>query len=905
MDYKNTLNMPDTSFEMRGNLPKKEPGILKQWQENNYYQDLLQHHKGQKAFVLHDGPPYANGNLHAGTAMNRVIKDFIVRSHAMSGCYTPYFPGWDTHGLPIENAIQKLGVDRKSLSPADFRRKCDEYAHEQIAQQMDTEKRLGQIADYEHPYITLTKEFEARQIRNFEKMALDGLIFQGLKPVYWSPFNETAVADSEIVYRDVKDATIYLAFQIADGKGILNENDYFVIWTTTPWTIPANEAVCLNEAFDYVEVATEKGNLICLAKLADQLLAKFGLENKGVLRTLKGKELEGITYHHVVLDKECPVLLGNHVTDEDGTGVVHTAGGHGLDDFMVCAKYGIAPINTVDSVGKMNSEAGKYEGMFFEDCSKAIIHDMNEKGCLLAVESITHSYPHDDRLKKKVIFRAVKQWFCSIDKIKDKLLNQIDNEVTWHNSFGEKRMHNMIQDRGDWCISRQRLWGVPIPIFYCEDGSPIIEKEVFEHVADLFEQYGSNVWFEREAKDLLPEGYTNEKSPNGVFTKEKDIMDVWFDSGSSWSELEARGMDYPCDLYFEGSDQYRGWFNSSLIVGTAVKGRAPYREVLSHGYVVDSKGEKMSKSLGNVVNPMDIIQKNGADVFRLWAMVSDFKQDLKLGDSNIKQVSDQYRKIRNTFRFLLGNINPSDFDPKKDMVSYENLEMVDKYILVRLNDVVREVREDVIKYDYVAANKVLMNFMVNELSSYYCDFTKDILYCEKKDDHRRRQVQSVYWMATDKLVRLWAPFLVYTMEEVWQHFNDDCEKSVHNTEFPAVESYVDEEEIRTEGEKLMEVRSHVLKALEEARNEKLIKSSQEAAISLAAPEDVTTLLSKALSDKVSQWMIVSQCDMEKADEISVKVRKADGVKCPRCWNYSTEADSEGLCPRCQAVLNNK
>lgn len=904
MDYKNTLNMPDTSFEMRGNLPKKEPGILKQWQENNYYQDLLQHHKGQKAFVLHDGPPYANGNLHAGTAMNRVIKDFIVRSHAMSGCYTPYFPGWDTHGLPIENAIQKLGVDRKSLSPADFRRKCDEYAHEQIAQQMDTEKRLGQIADYEHPYITLTKEFEARQIRNFEKMALDGLIFQGLKPVYWSPFNETAVADSEIVYRDVKDATIYLAFQIADGKGILNENDYFVIWTTTPWTIPANEAVCLNEAFDYVEVATEKGNLVCLAKLADQLLAKFGLENKGVLRTFKGKELEGITYHHVVLDKECPVILGNHVTDEDGTGVVHTAGGHGLDDFMVCAKYGIAPINTVDSVGKMNSEAGKYEGMFFEDCSKAIIHDMNEKGCLLAVESITHSYPHDDRLKKKVIFRAVKQWFCSIDKIKDKLLNQIDNEVTWHNSFGEKRMHNMIQDRGDWCISRQRLWGVPIPIFYCEDGSPIIEKEVFEHVADLFEQYGSNVWFEREAKDLLPEGYTNEKSPNGVFTKEKDIMDVWFDSGSSWSELEARGMDYPCDLYFEGSDQYRGWFNSSLIVGTAVKGRAPYREVLSHGYVVDSKGEKMSKSLGNVVNPMDIIEKNGADVFRLWAMVSDFKQDLKLGDSNIKQVSDQYRKIRNTFRFLLGNINPADFDPKKDMVAYEDLEMVDKYILVVLNDVVKEVREDVLKYDYVAANKVLMNFMVNELSSYYCDFTKDILYCEKKDDHRRRQVQSVYWMATDKLVRLWAPFLVYTMEEVWQHFNDDCEKSVHNTEFPAVESYGDEEEIKAEGEKLMEVRSHVLKALEEARNEKLIKSSQEAAISLAAPEDVTALLSKTLSDKVSQWMIVSQCDMEKAEEISVKVKKADGVKCPRCWNYSTEADSEELCPRCHAVMNN-
>ena len=665
MDYKETLHMPKTDFEMRGNLTKKEPGILKQWQENNYYQDLLKHHEGQKTFILHDGPPYANGNLHAGTAMNRVIKDFINRTHAMSGYYTPFFPGWDTHGLPIENAIQKLGVDRKKLSAADFRKKCDEYAHEQIAQQMETEKRLGQIADYDHPYITLKKEFEANQIKNFASMALDGLIFQGLKPVYWSPFNETAVADSEIVYRDVKDATIYLAFQIADGKGILDENDYFVIWTTTPWTIPSNEAVCLNERLEYSEVQTKKGKLIVLSKFVDKLLEKFELENQGVLRTFKGKELEGITYHHVVLDKECPTLLGNHVTDEDGTGVVHTAGGHGLDDFMVCAKYGIPPINTVDTTGHMNEEAGKYQGMFFEDCSKAIIHDMNEQGCLLAVESITHSYPHDDRLKKKVIFRAVKQWFCSIDKIKDKLLDQIDNNVIWHNSFGQKRMHNMIQDRGDWCISRQRLWGVPIPIFYCEDGSPIMEKEVFDHVAELFEEYGSNVWFEREAKDLLPEGYTNEKSPNGSFTKETDIMDVWFDSGSSWRELEARGFDYPCDLYFEGSDQYRGWFNSSLIVSTAVNGTAPYKEVLSHGYVVDSKGEKMSKSLGNVVNPMDIINVNGADVFRLWAMTSDFKQDLKLGPANIKQVSDQYRKIRNTFRFLLGNVNPEDFDPKR------------------------------------------------------------------------------------------------------------------------------------------------------------------------------------------------------------------------------------------------
>ena len=902
MDFKNTLNMPNTDFEMRGNLAKKEPGILKQWEENNYYQDLLDHHKGQKAFVLHDGPPYANGNLHAGTAMNRVIKDFINRTHAMSGYYTPYFPGWDTHGLPIENAIQKLGVDRKKLSAAEFRKKCDEYAHEQIAQQMATEKRLGQIADYAHPYITLNKEFEARQVRNFSKMALDGLIFQGLKPVYWSPFNETAVADSEIVYKDVKDSTIYLAFQIADGKGVLDSDDYYVIWTTTPWTIPSNEAVSLNERLEYAEVLTEKGKLIVLSKFVDTLLEKFHLENKGILRTFKGKELEGITYHHVVLDKECPTLLGNHVTDEDGTGVVHTAGGHGMDDFLVCAKYGIAPINTVDSIGHMNEEAGKYQGMFFEDCSKAVIHDMSEKGCLLAVENIVHSYPHDDRLKKKVIFRAVKQWFCSIDKIKEQLLDQIDNNVTWHNSFGQKRMHNMIHDRGDWCISRQRLWGVPIPIFYCEDGTPIMEKEVFDHIADLFEEYGSNVWFEREAADLLPEGYTNAKSPNGVFTKETDIMDVWFDSGSSWRELEARGLEFPCDMYFEGSDQYRGWFNSSLIVATAVKGRAPYKEVLSHGYVVDSKGEKMSKSVGNVVNPMDIINANGADVFRLWAMTSDFKADLKLGPSNIKQVSDQYRKIRNTFRFLLGNVNPEDFDPKKDMVAYENLTEIDQFVLVALNDVVKEVREDVLAYDYVAANKALMNFMVNELSSYYCDFTKDILYCEEKDNPRRRQVQSVYWVCADKLVKLWAPFLVFTCEEVWAHFNDDAEKSVHNTEFPAVEEYSNAEEVKANAKKMLDVRSTVLKALEDARNEKMIKSNQEASIQLGVPEDVQALFSSKLDSALSQWLIVSNTEVSTSEEVTVKVEKASGTKCPRCWNYSVNPDEDDLCPRCHAVL---
>lgn len=904
MDYKETLHMPNTTFEMRGNLAKKEPGILKKWQENNYYQNILAHHEGEKSFILHDGPPYANGNLHAGTAMNRVIKDFIVRSHAMSGYYTPFFPGWDTHGLPIENAIQKLGVNRKEMSSADFRKKCEEYARQQIAQQMETEKRLGQIADYDHPYISLLPGFEARQVRTFGKMASEGMIFQGLKPVYWSPFNETAVADSEIVYKDVKDATIYLAFQIADGKGVLDSDDYYVIWTTTPWTIPANEAVSLNPDLTYAEVLTEKGKLVVLEKFVDALLAKFHLENKGILRTFKGQELEGITYHHVVLDKECPTLVGNHVTDEDGTGVVHTAGGHGLDDYLVCAKYGLAPINTVDYQGNMNEEAGeKYKGMFFEDCSKAIIHDMNEKGCLLAVENIVHSYPHDDRLKKKVIFRAVKQWFCSIDKLKPQLLDEIDNKIKWHNSFGQKRMHNMIADRGDWCISRQRLWGVPIPIIYNEDGSPIMELEVFNHIADLFEEHGSNYWFEHDAKELLPEGYTNEKSPNGIFTKEKDIMDVWFDSGSSWNELIARGYDYPCDIYFEGSDQYRGWFNSSLIVSTAVNGTAPYKEVLSHGYVVDSNGEKMSKSVGNVVNPLDIINVNGADVFRLWAMTSDFKEDLKLGPSNIKQVSDQYRKIRNTFRFLLGNVNAEDFNPKKDMLSYDELTAVDQYILVRLNDVVKAVRQDTEEYDYVDASKVLTNFMVVELSSYYCDFTKDILYCDALDDVRRRQVQTVYWTCLDTLVKLWAPFLCYTTEEVWEHFNNDEAESVHYCHFPEVHTYANEQELKDTFTSLLNVRDAVMKALEESRSEKTIGTAQEAHAVIECTKADKELLEGTLKEDVAQWLIVSKATLKEAETNKVSILKATGDKCPRCWNYTEEADENGLCPRCHRVMS--
>ncbi len=904
MEYKDTLQMPKTDFEMRGNLPNKEPDILKKWQEDDYYHKFLEKNAGNKQFVLHDGPPYANGNLHAGTAMNRSIKDFIIRSKAMMGYYTPFFPGWDTHGLPIENAVQKLGVNRKEVSPKQFREKCEEYAHQQIAQQMETEKRLGQIADYDNPYITLKKEFEARQIRSFAKMALDGMIYQGLKPIYWSPYQETAIADSEIVYIDRKDPTIYVAFNVKDGKGVLDGDEKFVIWTTTPWTIPANLAICLHPDFTYAVVKTEKGKLIFLESMKDKLLEKFGLTGE-VIKTYKGKQLEGITVYHVLDNsRESVIICGEHVTDEDGTGCVHTAPGHGLDDYYVGVKYGLKAFCPVDEKGCLTSEAGKeLEGKFVLDANKDVVQMLDANGTLLKMEWITHSYPHDDRLKKPVIFRATVQWFASIDKIKPQLLNAI-KDVKWLNTFGETRITNMIRDRKDWCISRQRLWGVPIPIIYNEDKSPIIEAEVFEHIAKLFEENGSTCWFELDAKDLLPAAYTNPKSPNGNFTKEKDIMDVWFDSGSSWNELIARGYSYPCDLYFEGSDQYRGWFNSSLIVSVANHNTAPYKSVLSHGWVCDSKGEAMHKSVGNVVNPLDIINRYGADILRLWAASEDFKADMRIGDSNLKQISDMYRKVRNTFRFLLGNI--SDFN-KDNLVKYEDLEAVDKYIMISLNDMAKKVIDAYDKYDFVAASSTMVNFMTNELSSYYCDFGKDILYCDAKDSSRRRKMQTVLYHAVDYLVKLWSPILVYTSDEIWTYFNSGEANSVHYTHFPKVEEYNDADTIKNNFTRLHQIRSDIFKAREDAINAKVIEKPMQAHALLHVSDEDKKLLLDAFGDKINQWLIIAKVsfvddELTKYENIEVKIEKAQGHVCPRCWNIVEEENEDGLCDRCAKVI---
>ncbi|MGL5915190.1 MAG: isoleucine--tRNA ligase, partial [Culicoidibacterales bacterium] len=679
MDYKSTLLMPKTDFPMRGNLPKREPMMQAQWEEQGLYGKIQEKNAGRPFFILHDGPPYANGNIHMGHALNKILKDFVVRYKSMTGFQSPLIPGWDTHGLPIESAVTNSGVDRKALSIVAFRELCEAYALEQVANQKTQFKRLGVNADWENPYITLHKTFEARQIEVFGKMAEAGLIFKGLKPVYWSPSSESALAEAEIEYQDKRSASIYVAFDVVDGKGIVHNDEAFVIWTTTPWTLPANLGISVNPELDYDVVAVGDKKYIVLSQLVEQLTTELDWENPQVTRTIIGRELEGVLAQHPFYDRTSLVMVGDHVTTEAGTGCVHTAPGHGEDDFIVGKKYGLDVLCPVDGEGKMTKEAPGFEGLFYEDVNKLVTELLTEKGALLKLSFIKHSYPHDWRTKKPVIYRATNQWFASVDKIRDELLEQV-KATNWLPSWGETRLGNMMRDRGDWCISRQRVWGVPIPIFYAEDETPIMTPETMKHVADLFREHGSNIWFEREAKDLLPAGFTHPNSPNGKFSKETDIMDVWFDSGSSHtSVLVERGLPYPADLYLEGSDQYRGWFNSSLITGTATQGTAPYKSVLSHGFVLDAKGNKMSKSVGNVVDPLKMMNLFGGDILRLWVATVDYQSDVRISDDVVKQVAESYRKIRNTFRFLLGNTN--DFTIATDRVAIEAMPEVHQYMM--------------------------------------------------------------------------------------------------------------------------------------------------------------------------------------------------------------------------------
>ncbi|MCB5235274.1 MULTISPECIES: isoleucine--tRNA ligase [Niallia] len=915
MEYKDTLLMPKTAFPMRGNLPNREPEIQAKWKEMNIYEKVQDRTQGRPIFVLHDGPPYANGDIHIGHALNKILKDFIVRYKSMTGFQAPYVPGWDTHGLPIEQALTNKGVKRKEMTIAEFRKLCEEYALGQIDSQREQFKRLGVRGDWENPYITLKPAYEAQQIKVFGEMAKKGYIYKGKKPVYWSPTSESALAEAEIEYKDKKSASIYVGFKVKDGKGVLAEDVQIVIWTTTPWTIPANLGISVHPTLTYVVVEEKDNKYLVAQDLLESVKTEIGWEEAKVVQEVKGSELEYILAAHPIYGRDSLVMLGEHVTTDAGTGCVHTAPGHGEDDFLVGQKYGLEVLCPVDDKGVMTEEAPGFEGLFYDKANKPITEKLEEVGALLKLQFITHSYPHDWRTKKPVIFRATAQWFASIKDFRNELLDAV-KETAWVPAWGETRLYNMVRDRGDWCISRQRAWGVPIPVFYAENGDSIITDETIEHISNLFRENGSNIWFEKSAKELLPAGFTHPGSPNGEFTKETDIMDVWFDSGSSHQAvlLEREDLQRPADLYLEGSDQYRGWFNSSLSTSVAVTGKAPYKAVLSHGFVLDGEGRKMSKSLGNVMVPAKVMNQLGADILRLWVASVDFQADVRVSDAILKQVTEGYRKIRNTFRFLLGNL--ADFNPETDALSYEELREVDQFMLIKLNKLIKNVTESYDRYEFSTIYHNINNFCTLDLSAFYLDFSKDVLYIEATNNKERRAIQTVLYESLISLTKLVAPILPHTADEVWDHISSANEESVQLTDFPEYTTFGNSDILEEKWNKFLVVRDDVLKALEEARNQKVIGKSLAAKVTLYVNEEVNTLLN-SIQENLQQLFIVSGFEIAgeynsapeealKLEHAAIVVSKADGETCERCWTVTTDVGKveahPTLCERCAHVV---
>lgn len=898
---------------MRGNLPNKEPLRREEWENEKLYEKTLERTKGRPLFVLHDGPPYANGDLHIGHALNQILKDFIVRYKSMSGFHAPYVPGWDTHGLPIETALTKnKKIDRKKMSTAEFRQKCAEYALEQVDRQREQRKQLGATGDWDNPYITLTKDYEAAQIKVFGEMAKKGYIYKGLKPVYWSPSSESALAEAEIEYQDKRSPSIYVAYEVTDGRGVLEEGVKIIIWTTTPWTIPASLGISLHPDLEYVVVQVKDEKYVVAHELLEAIAEELDWDDYKTVHSFMGRRAENAIAKHPFYDKDIIVMNGTHVTIEAGTGCVHTAPGHGEDDFYVSKKYNVEAFCPVDDRGFFTDEAPGFTGMFYDDANKAVSEKLEEVGALLSLKFITHSYPHDWRTKKPTIFRATSQWFASIKDFRENILEEI-KEVEWHPHWGETRLYNMVRDREDWCISRQRTWGVPIPVFYGEDHTPIITDETIDHVSELFREHGSNIWFEWDAKDLLPEGYTSEHSPNGKFTKETDIMDVWFDSGSSHEAvlMEREELRRPADIYLEGSDQYRGWFNSSLSTSVAVTGKAPYKGVLSHGFVLDGDGRKMSKSLGNIIPPSNILKQLGADILRLWVASVDYQADVRISQDILKQVAENYRKIRNTFRFMLANL--ADFDPSKDAVAEKDLEEVDRYMLHRLQRLVADAKKDYDGFHFADVFQAIHNYISIDLSAFYLDFAKDILYIEAENNHRRRSIQTVYYETLVSIVKLLTPIMPHTTEEVWEHINGVDARYVQLTDMPearTVENF--DETAQEKWDYFMKVRSDVLKSLEEARNDKIIGKPLEAKITIEAKDEQTKEVLASIPN-IHQLLIVSEAVLNEAHPkakdyryVRIYVEKHPGEKCDRCWMLSDTVGKDEkhpeLCTRCADVV---
>ena len=919
-DYGKTLNLPNTEFPMRASLPQREPEMLAKWEQMDIYNSLMKRNAEKPKYILHDGPPFANGDIHIGHALNKILKDIVIKQKTMTGYCTPYIPGWDTHGLPIERqAIKKLGINKSEVSPVQFRQVCRDFALTYVNNQREQFKRLGVIADWENPYLTLLPEFEGKQIETFGEMAKRGYIYKGLKPVIWCTDCETALAEAEIEYKEDTSNSIYVKFPVKEdfGKfGELKDKVFFVIWTTTTWTLPGNVAISVNPHFEYSLLQTGDEIYVIAKELIEATVNATGIGDYKIVGEFKGSDLENMVCAHPFLDRDSLVINGEHVTLEAGTGCVHTAPGHGADDYIACKNYDVPMIVPVDGKGYLNEFAGKFAGLFYEKSNPEIIKELEERNLLLAVTPISHSYPHCWRCSHPIVFRATEQWFASVDGFKEKALEAIKN-VNWIPTWGEDRISSMVADRSDWCISRQRMWGVPIPIFYCDDcKQPVIDGQAIDSVAKVFSVKGSDAWYELDAKELLPEGFKC-TCGGSTFTKEKDTMDVWFDSGSSHTAvLETRKeLSFPADLYLEGNDQYRGWFQSSLLTSVAKNGVAPYKSVLTHGFVIDEEKKKMSKSLGNGLPPVEIINEYGADILRLWAASADYKSDIRISKDILKQLSEVYRKIRNTSRYILGTI--SDFNPDTDMVT--DFEEIDRFALMRLNKLIEKVNNAYESFEYHVLYHAIHNFCVVDLSNFYLDIIKDRTYCEKTDSKIRRSSQTAMYIILDSLVRMIAPVLSFTAEEIWQFMPHKKEKKAESILFVEMlkvnDSYYSQE-LEEKWDKVLSLRDDVSKALEIARNSKIIGKSLDAKVTLYADDKNMEFLKAILKD-LSTILIISSVALEDVKNapdgsyvaenitgIKISVTTPDGEKCARCWMFSESVGHthDDLCDRCASVV---
>ncbi len=923
-DYNKTLNLPETEFNMRGALPQREPAWVEEWQEKQLYHKMIKNNEGKPQYILHDGPPYANGDIHLGTALNKVLKDFIIRQKNMSGYQAPYVPGWDTHGLPIELKARKKAGVTSDIGPVELRKICKEFALHYLDNQRNQFKRLGILGEWENPYMTLKPEFEAKQVEIFGNMAQKGYIYKGLKPVYWCPDCNTALAEAEIEYEEDPCYSIYVKFAVKDDKGKLASlgvdvaKTYFVIWTTTTWTLPGNMAICLGPEYEYCAVKANGEYYIMAKELAPAAMKAAEIEDYELIGSVSGKDLEYIVCQHPFLNRESLVIVGDHVTLDSGTGCVHTAPGHGVEDFEVCVNHypEIPIVVPVDNVGKLTADAGEFAGLTTDDANKAIAKKLEATGNMFAVQKIVHQYPHCWRCKKPIIYRATEQWFCSVDDFKEEAVKAIEG-IKWIPSWGEGRIKNMVSDRSDWCISRQRLWGVPIPIFYCEEcGEFHIDDASVKAVSDLFRKEGSDAWWTHEASEILPAGTKCKKCGCEKFRKETDIMDVWFDSGSSHAAvlMERPNLKWPADLYLEGADQYRGWFQSSLLTSVAWKGVAPYKAVCTHGWVVDAQGKTMHKSLGNGIAPEEITEKFGADILRLWVASSDYHADIRVSNDILKQLSEVYRKIRNTARYILGNIN--DFNPDTDSVADDQLYEIDRWALARMDEVVKECNKAYNEFEFHLVYYAIRNFCTIDLSNFYLDIIKDRLYVEKTDSVSRRAAQTAIYRILRDMTLVFAPILAFTCEEIWKNLPEakgyNAEACVLN-EMPQGDTNHESAEFMEKWDRIRTIRDDVNKALENARNQKTIGKSLEAMLTLKADGELYDFL-KANEEILEPVFIVSKVELEKGpacangevEGLEVVVSKAQGEKCERCWIYSDTVGQDEkhptLCKRCAAII---